>query len=283
VGLFSTTDATQTGDHFAGSNNQPATFSISINKRSLDETVIPMPPAGVGLFVEAERQLPESDQSQFARRLVAEREAERQRLALDLHDGVNQLIAGAQIRLRRVEQMMPAAAPAVREVLARCGEMLVRALDENRRIVRNLRPADLEELGFARACRKFCEEVASRSGLRIKCRIARGSERWNQEVQLNLFRIVQEAIYNTKRYGCGKRVNLSLMVRNGWILLRIQDDGRGFRMAEVRSSKRRGQGVGLSGIRERAELLGGTCEIQSAPGKGTRITVGVPWRQGEQD
>jgi signal transduction histidine kinase len=264
-------------------NHKPATFSVSINGDPASAAAGVTPPKCVGLIPEVKKRTPDTrPPSDLPRRLIEEREAERQRLARDLHDGVNQLIASAQIRLRSVEQMIPAATPAVREVLARCGQMLVRALDENRRIVRNLRPADLE-LGFARACRRFCEEVVSRSSLRIKCRIARTAARWNQEIQSNLFRIVQEAVYNTKRYGSASQVNLSLTVRNTWILLRIQDDGRGFRMTQVRTSKRRGQGAGLSGIRERAELLGGNCEIRSTPGKGTRITVRVPWRQSQQD
>ena len=104
-------------------------------------------------------------------------------MARDLHDGVNQIIASAKMRLRKAEHSRGRINPAATQILARCYELLVQALEENRRIAHALRPSDLDELGLAEACRNLCEEFQQRTSLKaessIACRRSACRPRWN--------------------------------------------------------------------------------------------------------
>jgi signal transduction histidine kinase len=213
---------------------------------------------------------------QFPRRIIEAQEAERLRVARELHDGVNQLIASAKMRLRKLEDNILSPNPVAREMLARCNELLVQALEENRRIAYGLRPADLDELGLAAACRNLIQELRLRSNLSVRCDVARLRRRLPPSVELDLFRIAQEAVSNSEKHARAKTIRLRLAPRGGAVLLSIQDDGRGFDLKEPRSGKGKRRGLGLTNMRERAAALGGTCEVACAPGQGTTITVVVP-------
>ena len=221
------------------------------------------------------RKTTEAGLRQLSVRIIEAQEAERQRVARELHDSVNQVIASAKMRLRKVEAYVAPNAIAS-ELLARCDELLVQALDENRRIAHDLRPTDLDALGLVDACRNFCREFQARTNLVVKTRLARFPQRCPPATELNLFRIVQEALNNVEKYAQAGTVRLQIALRPGGLMLRIQDDGRGFDPNAVKPAGRKGGGIGLTNIRERATILGGTCELVSAPNEGTTITVRVP-------
>ena len=236
---------------------------------------------GVAIWVSiirdvTDRTLAEAELRQLPRRIIEAQEAERMRVARDLHDGVNQVIASVKMRLRKVGERLAETAPASREILARCESLLLEAIEENRRIARNLRPSDLDEFGLAVACRKFCRELRSRGDLIVKCQISRQSTRLPPAVELNLFRIVQEAVNNIEKHAGARTVRLRIAFQGEAVMLRIQDDGRGFNVATPRFGRRKRQGIGLTNIKQRADSLGGTCEVKSKPGQGTAITVIVP-------
>jgi signal transduction histidine kinase len=196
-------------------------------------------------------------------------------VARELHDGVNQVIASAKMRLGKVAAASSALSPATREILARCNHLLVQALEENRRIAYNLRPSDLDDLGLAIACRNFCKEVQSRTKLAVKCSVTGLPERLPEALELNLFRIAQEAVNNIEKHSQARTASLQIKLADQTVILKVQDDGCGFD-AERKKRKGKWSGVGLTNIRERAAVLGGTCEVKSAPKKGTSITVRVP-------
>jgi PAS domain S-box-containing protein len=227
-----------------------------------------------------ERKTTEEGLRQLSQRIIEAQEAERQRVARELHDGVNQVIASVKMRLRKVEAMV-APNPAAREILARCDELLAKTLEENRRIAHDLRPADLDALGFADACRNFCRQFQARTNLVVKTRIPRCAQRCSTNTELNLFRIVQEALNNVEKHARAQSVRLRVAFAADSILLRIQDDGRGFATGASWVPKRKGKGIGLKNMRQRAALLGGTCEVESAPDQGTTITVLVPCGAGK--
>jgi PAS domain S-box-containing protein len=222
-----------------------------------------------------ERKRIEEDLRQLSRRIIEAQEAERQRVARELHDGVNQVIASAKMRLRKVEAFVAPNA-AAREILARCDELLVEALEENRRIAHNLRPSDLDALGLPDACRNLCRQFQARTNLVVKTRVVQSAHRCPPAAELNLFRIVQEALNNVEKHARARTVWLRLAITGSSVLLRIQDDGRGFDPLACKALKRRWEGIGLTNMRERAALLGGTCEVESVPNQGTTITVRVP-------
>jgi len=218
----------------------------------------------------------EAELRSLPQRIIKAQEAERSRIAQELHDGINQLIASVKMRLRKVEGSLPDLKPAAREILARCDRLLVKVLEENRRIAHNLRPTDLDNLGLTAACTSFCNEVQLRTNLQFQCRITSSSQRLSPTAELHLFRIVQEAVNNIEKHAKAKSVKLQLRFQNDSVTLKIQDDGQGFDAKTLKAVKKIRHGLGLTNMRERALSLGGTYEIKSTPGRGTTVNVSVP-------
>jgi PAS domain S-box-containing protein len=218
----------------------------------------------------------EAELRALPQRIIKAQEAERSRIAQELHDGINQLIASVKMRLSKVESSLPELKPAAREILARCDRLLVKVLEENRRIAHNLRPTDLDNLGLSAACNSFCNETQSRTGIEVQCRVNAPATRLPSVTELHLFRIIQEAVTNIEKHAHAKVIKLQMKSEDDWMVLKIQDDGRGFDPKKSRNGKAKGHGLGLTNMRERALSLGGTYELKSAPDKGTAITVRVP-------
>ncbi len=224
----------------------------------------------------AERKRAEEELRRLPQRITEAQEAERLRVARELHDGVNQVIASAAMRLRRVQVTLSTQNPAASELLARCHKLLVQALEENRRIAHNLRPSDLDELGLSAACRNLCKELQARTGLAVKCQFTRFDRLLPPKVDLSLFRMVQEALTNVEKHANAKLVRLRIAIQRGTVLIEIKDDGRGFDPATPRAAQGGEGGIGLTNLRERAAALGGKCEVVSTPKQGTAIRVRVP-------
>ena len=218
----------------------------------------------------------EAELRAFPQRIIKAQEAERSRIAQELHDGINQLIASVKMRLSKVESSLPELKPAAREILARCDRLLVKVLEENRRIAHNLRPTDLDNLGLAAACNSFCNEIQSRTSLEVQCRVNAPATRLPPVTELHLFRIMQEAVTNIEKHAQAKVVKLQMKSEGDWMVFKIQDDGCGFDTKNSRARKAKGHGLGLTNMRERALSLGGTYDLKSTPGKGTTIIVRVP-------
>ena len=217
----------------------------------------------------------EAELRSLPQRIIKAQEAERSRIAQELHDGINQLIASVKMRLRKVEGSLPDLKPAAREILQRCDRLLVKVLEENRRIAHNLRPTDLDNLGLAAAVTSFCAEVQTRTNLKFQCRITSSKKRLPAGIELHLFRIMQEAINNIEKHAQAKTVKLQMRFQGEFVVLKIQDDGVGFDSQAIKPAKKMRHGLGLTNMRERALSLGGTYEIKS-DAKGTTILVRVP-------
>jgi PAS domain S-box-containing protein len=248
---------------------------------SAEITVSPITLAGHPMFTFyirdiTQRKHAEAEMRSLPQRIIKAQEAERSRIAQELHDGINQLVASVKMRLRKVESALPDLKPAAREILRRCDSLLVKVLEENRRIAHNLRPIELDNLGLAAACASFCQDVQARSDLRIQCRLIPATRRLPSAIELHLFRIVQEAINNIVKHAKAAVVKVELRTRSGSVILKIQDDGQGFDPKATKPANKTLGGLGLTNIRQRALSMEGTCEIVSRPGSGTTITVTAP-------
>jgi len=226
------------------------------------------------------RKRAEEELRNVSRRIIEAQEAERLRVARELHDGVNQVLASAKMRLRRVEEIAPELKPAAREILSRSHRLIGQALEENRRIAHNLRPSDLDELGLAAACQNFCKEFGLRTNLTVTCSAPRLRQRLPTMVELNFFRIVQEAVNNVEKHAHAKTLRVRLFHKGDCMMVQIRDDGRGFDAKECKAGKGIRRGNGLSNMQQRALSVGGACEVKSVPNRGTVVTARVPFKMG---
>lgn len=210
------------------------------------------------------------------RRIVEAQEAERQRVARDLHDGVNQLLLSVKFRLHPMQDHGSELKPHGRETVARCCELLSQAVEETMRIAHNLRPRDLDDLGLSAACRNLCDDFQRRTGIIVEAEFGTVTQRLEPFLELHLFRIVQEGFSNVAKHSGARRVRLGVLARGENIELKIEDDGQGFHAGAPRAEPAGTSGLGLLNLRDRAAAMGGTCEVQSVAGRGTRIRVLVP-------
>ncbi len=201
-------------------------------------------------------------------RLLTVQEDERRRLARELHDGVGQTITALTLTL---DAAGAAVAPSEADArLASARRLAEDALAETRDLANRLRPARLEQIGLAAAVR----DLASRAGLPVRVQVdpaAAEAGLLDPTAAAETYRIVQEAICNAARHSGAPEAHVTLAVRDGVLRVAVADEGGGFDPAIGRQS-----GLGLTGMRERAVLLGGHLRVETAPGEGTRVVLEVP-------
>ena len=206
-------------------------------------------------------------------RLAREREDERRRLARDLHDGPAQSLSAALFGVDLALATLERAPDSAREELLHARELLRDALNELRAMMLGLRPRLLEEQGLGPALQALAG-MAPLWGPNVTVAVAGQSVRLAEDVELALYRIAQEAITNARKHSAAREIRVTLEICDETVTLRVTDDGQGFPPRRIRPSA--GHGEGVPGMRERAELLGGTLQIESAPGKGTQVLATLP-------
>ena len=213
--------------------------------------------------------------SELLHQAVGAQEAERQRIARELHDSTGQSLTAVALGLRGMETMLLADPSAASEQFHELQSFCTGALRELRRIIADLRPSQLDDLGLVAAVDWYVREFAERSDVSTRLVVEGDSFRLPSEFETVLFRIAQEALTNVAKHARAAEASVLLSFEPARVQMTISDDGRGFDPAEM---IQRGElaSWGLMGIQERALLLGGQCEIDSTPGGGTRIRVSVP-------
>ena len=219
------------------------------------------------LEVEVERRT--RDITQIANHLQTAREDERSSLARELHDELGGLLTAAKLDVARMRSRLSAAPP---EVLERMMH-LVKTLDEGialkRRIIEDLRPSSLNNLGLKAALEILCTEFAERSELEVVTDVDELA--LDDAGKLTVYRIVQEALTNVAKYARAATVDVSLKSRGGWAEIDVRDDGVGFDPNAARTAAH-----GLAGMRFRVQSSQGELKIESRPGHGTRIQARLP-------
>lgn len=197
---------------------------------------------------------------------LAAQEAERKRVARELHDEVAQGLVAVKLLAEQAAASPPA------DPDARFGEIARRIefyLDELRRIARELRPELLDDLGLNDALTALAAAVARERGLAVDRRIPRDLGPLTGEQELVVYRIAQEALGNAARHSGAARAAIGVERRDGFFAVEVSDDGCGI-------ASDREEGDGIEGMRERAALVGGRLEIETAPGAGTRVRMTLP-------
>ncbi|MFD5770865.1 sensor histidine kinase [Streptomyces sp. NPDC127049] len=197
--------------------------------------------------------------------------AERERLAREIHDTLAQGLSSIQLLLRAAERALPAGSPAAGHI-DRARRAAQDNLAEARRFVRALTPPDLEHGSLAAALERLCEPGA---GPRVRFSVSGTPVELPTPYEVALLRIAQSALGNTVRHAGAERAEITLSFMEDAVALDVVDDGKGFVPEAVRVSAE-GGGFGLPAMRSRAESLGGTFTVESAPGQGTAVAVTLP-------
>ena len=209
-------------------------------------------------------------------RVVQVQEAERGRVALELHDDIIQPLCAVLFRSQALADSLSARnGPAKKEAL-KLREMLGRTAEDVERIARNLRPSVLEQLGLIAALRATCTEFARRTKVAVKLTCVELAAPLPADTELAFYRILQEALKNVEKHAHARHVTVDLTKHDDIVQLIIKDDGVGFDAAQHAARKIRKGVLGLLGMRERAAYVGGTLKVESGPRAGTEIEVRIP-------
>ena len=221
---------------------------------------------------EAERR--EALRGELLRQVVAAQEAERQRIARELHDETGQALTAIGLGLRGVATHLRNDIDKAAHNLRHLEGMAAQSLDELRRLIEDLRPSHLDDLGLPAALRWYAGDVESRSELDIRVNAPQGPCELPLQIKTALFRIAQEALTNTVKHAEARHVWMTLERGDGVVTLEVRDDGKGFDQSRLPTTQR--PAWGLMGMQERTILCGGQFSLKSAPGWGTEIQVEIP-------
>jgi signal transduction histidine kinase len=214
---------------------------------------------------------------QLLAKTISAQEEERKRLARALHDDSAQTLTAVLMTLKTAEDALPAAPDGALRALGRSRSQLEVALREIREAIMDLRPSALDDLGLAAAIRWYADEHLRPHGIKVALEITGDEQRVKGAAATAIFRIVQEAVNNVARHSGARKARITLEFDPTAVLTVVEDDGTGFDPEGLRQPQEGGRGLGLLGMRERAELFGGDVEIASHAGQGTSVRVRIPY------
>lgn len=257
--------------------------------RILQTRVIPVPCDGepplrfVGMIRDvteqktAERELRESEMlHRLSQELMRARDEERRQMARELHESAGQSLAALKMTLGNLREALPTRNSAARSHLESCVDLANEAVREVRTISYLMHPPMLDEAGLASALRWYAKGFSERSKIHVDVEVSDDFGRQPQEIEMTLFRIIQEALTNIHRYSGSKVARIRLARDSGAVRAEVQDEGCGFMQPTQSSRSNHPPGVGIAGMRERAHQLNGIFEIDSASGSGTTVRVILP-------
>jgi signal transduction histidine kinase len=223
-----------------------------------------------------ERERAERDLRNLSAKVLRIQDDERRRIARDLHDGVGQTLTGALLAVSQTISCPEPLPTGCQSGLRDVEDLLQQAVREVRTVSHLLHPPLLDESGLLSAVRWYAEGFSKRSELKLTLEFDEQTDRFGPDVETGLFRIIQEALTNVHRHSRAKAVHIRITCTDGRLTLSIQDDGKGIPSDALVDGR---QGVGLSSMRERSALLGGTFRVKTNS-RGTSIVVSVPLQRG---
>lgn len=212
--------------------------------------------------------------------IVETMEAERRKMARELHDGPAQTLAGMMIRMDLIDVLCREDVAEAQQELGSVRQMAHDALDEVRRVMFDLKPNIIDESGLLVALQDYFDDYESKYNFEIEMVHFGSIPQLDLSLETALFRLVQESITNARKHSGTKQVLVKIECTDERLCLVIKDEGCGFDEVQVRETKK--DSYGIIGMKERAELLGGNIEVLSAPGEGTQVIIEVP-TEGEEN
>lgn len=224
-----------------------------------------------------ERRRAEAHIRQLTQQLLRAQESERQRISRYLHDQVGQDLSTLKILCATLCDGEADFSERLASQLARMTDQLQGTIDAVRALAYDLRPPGLDRLGLVRTLVHYCEDFSAETGLTVDFSSAGlDALRLAPDLEINTYRILQEALHNVRRHAAAGRVTVRLVASSPHLVLRVKDNGQGFGLNERTEAARRERRMGLQSMEERARLLGGRLHITTRPGKGTSIYVETP-------
>ncbi len=214
---------------------------------------------------------------ELLREIFSIQEEERRRIARELHDETSQALASLTASLEAAAGMLPAGTTETKTMLRKAQALSINILDDIHKLIYELRPLLLDDLGLVAAIRWLADNNLKAAGVATNFKTVGPVRRLAPQLETTVFRVIQEAVNNIAKHAHAKNVAIALHFKKSVIRVHIKDDGRGFDVEEAISSKDRPRGLGLLGMKERIELINGTLSIRSRPGGGgTAIDIKIP-------
>ena len=213
--------------------------------------------------------------------LLRAQEDERKKISRELHDEISQILTGINVRLAALKIEAAANTGSVTRKIGNAQRLVEKSVAAVHRFARELRPAMLDDLGLIPALTAYMKDIRKRTGLQIRFSASKtvAMEALDCNTRTVLYRIVQEALTNVAKHAQASQVNVCIRNNMEDIDLEVIDDGKAFSVPKALANKRR-KHLGLIGMRERAEMVGGTFSIESVVGKGTTVRVRIPFHNG---
>ncbi len=224
-----------------------------------------------------ERYVSEELMRQLPIRIINAQESERRRVARDLHDSVNQILSSVKFRMESIEEKVRRKDESLKRDVAGASMFLEKAMNEVRRISRNLRPSELDDLGVVPAVRSMCEEFKEVTKIDVNLTFSRFPQKLSPELEVTMYRIIQEALSNVAKHSEATRLTIRCSKENSLLKIKIKDNGRGSDRQTLPVDSPRYTGMGLLNMKERAAFVGGTVSVQSSPKRGMEIDVQLPF------
>ena len=215
----------------------------------------------------------------LSRQLLSAQEEERKMISRELHDQIAQTLTGINIRLAALKTEATVNTKGLQKKISSTQRLVEKSVDIVHRFARELRPTVLDDLGLIPALHSFMKSFNKRTGVRTSLTAFAAVEQLDTAKRTVLFRVAQEALNNVARHAHASRVEVSIQKLPGCICMKIKDDGKSFQVQHVLHAKGN-KHLGLLGMRERLEMIGGSFGVESAPGKGTTIQAQIPLTNG---
>lgn len=215
------------------------------------------------------------ERGNLLRRLITAQEEERKRVARELHDELGQGLSSMAIQLALAERQLGIDPQAAKGHLKQVEQLLDESTSQMDDLISGLRPAMLDDLGLQAALRALAKRTLIPAGLAFELDLSCLQQELPGELETVLFRVIQEGMTNVIRHAQASRVDLKVACDNGWLICKLDDDGKGFDLNQLTGSNR-DNGMGLLGMRERIEQVGGDLEVKSAPDAGTSLRARLP-------
>ena len=221
----------------------------------------------------------EDNLNALLQKLALVQEEERRLMGLDLHDGVRQILLSANMHLNTLASLATKLDATAKQELALSQTRLQEAIGEVGWVVSELRPTELEDFGLVDGLREYVSKVAEQENWQVDFSAEIHTPPPNPSMETAIFRIVQEALSNARKYAQTDRVRVQLQTHGEQLIVEVQDFGRGF---DIDALDNQVDSLGLLGMQERTQLFGGTFSIRSVVGEGTTVTVALPLKHGER-